>query len=137
MSLPLQLSFFDAPPASYAAVPVRSHVRRVKSAHPAPVQRERSTARHQAPHNGTTTSKQAADALTDSGIATSQYARVVACVRQSGAQGLTREEIAQQVGIRLSAVCGRVNEAIKNGLLFEEGTRKSVEGFAQKVVKAR
>lgn len=38
---------------------------------------------------------------------------------------LTREEIAHNTGMRLSAVCGRVNALIAAGRLVERGTKRS------------
>lgn len=41
----------------------------------------------------------------------------------------SRAELAMQTGMRLSSVCGRVNELLNVGLLFEGGNRKcSVTG---------
>lgn len=50
-----------------------------------------------------------------------QEQRVIACIEQHGP--LTRDEIAERTGLRLSAVCGRVKALVDNGKLIERGTR--------------
>lgn len=37
--------------------------------------------------------------------------------------GLTRNEISTNAGIRINAVCGRVNKLIKKGILKEDGKK--------------
>lgn len=50
-----------------------------------------------------------------------QELRVLESVERNGPQ--TREELAQSTGLRLSAVCGRVNTLIARKRLTERGTR--------------
>ena len=50
-----------------------------------------------------------------------QEQRVVHAIEAFGSQ--TREELANATGLRLSAVCGRVNALIASGVLSERGTR--------------
>jgi len=37
--------------------------------------------------------------------------------------GLTRQEVSDLLGLRLCAVCGRIKELMKEGAVFEDGTR--------------
>lgn len=53
-------------------------------------------------------------------------------------KGLTREEVSQLLSLRLSSVCGRVNELIKKGCVFEQSRRLNTtgrEGYILKVAK--
>ena len=50
-----------------------------------------------------------------------QRVRVLDAVTKHGA--LTREEVAQITGMRLSAVCGRVADLVRDGHLIEQGTK--------------
>ena len=52
-----------------------------------------------------------------------QWMIVFQAVNRS-ANGLTRSEIEGNTGLKLAAVCGRVNELIKEGILSDTGTRK-------------
>lgn len=45
---------------------------------------------------------------------------VLDAVAQSGASGLTRNEIAERLGIALSSVCGRVTELLESGDVFQQ-----------------
>jgi predicted transcriptional regulator len=56
--------------------------------------------------------------LLDSGAIGRQQAQILIHLRTTGAS-LTRNEIAAQTGIRLSAVCGRVRELLDAGKLEE------------------
>lgn len=37
--------------------------------------------------------------------------------------GVTRQEISEQLRMPINSVCGRVNELMKNGFVFEDGKR--------------
>lgn len=54
--------------------------------------------------------------------AQTQKQQVLQTVRNY-AEGLTRNEIAGLLCIRINAVCGRVNQLLKDGLLYEDGKR--------------
>lgn len=158
-----QLSLFgDTSHQSTAthAVLVRSHLRRVKGE---PIQRpdpsdyveqarqedkRRAESRDTgllAPHNGQATSQAAAESLTTEHLQ-NQERRVLDALRTAGQQGLTREQLADITGIRLTDIC-----RVCNGLAaLTEGaqragrvarvtdgpdTRKSRAGRAQKIVR--
>lgn len=59
--------------------------------------------------------------LQHEGALAPQEQRVVEAIRQFGA--MTRDEIAERTGMRLSAVCGRCKSLIDAGRLQEQGTR--------------
>lgn len=48
---------------------------------------------------------------------------------------LNREQIAQHLGWKGSAVCGRVNSRVTKGCLIEAGTAKTSTGHTAKLVK--
>lgn len=51
---------------------------------------------------------------------------------------LTRQEIVQKTGIPINAVCGRVNEMIRDGWVNEVGRREcTVTGFDAVTVEAK
>jgi hypothetical protein len=56
--------------------------------------------------------------------AESQQERVLCEIRASGAAGLTRNEIAAQMGIPLASVCGRVNTLLELGEVFQSGAKR-------------
>lgn len=64
------------------------------------------------------TSRAALQMMIESGAAGMQQARVLLYLRRKH-RALTRNEIAEAMGIRLSAICGRVNELLKSRLLTE------------------
>ena len=67
----------------------------------------------------TKTSKQAYDELVSSGKAATQRGIILnAMLRQY--RGLTRRELSTVSGLEINAVCGRVNELVKNGALKED-----------------
>lgn len=81
------------------------------------------------------TSLQAYRSLQADGKLPPQCERVVSVVAQFGA--MTRDEIAERSGLRLSAVCGRVSELIRSGRLQEDPTRTRLNrssGKANKLV---
>lgn len=110
----LQPSLFDdvptARPLDYHAVPVRSHVRRVKGSAPAPT----------APHNGTSTSRTAAVAVAESGKSATYRERVLECIRRAGERGITRADIEAQTGLTGNTIRPRVYELM--------GRQKDSEG---------
>jgi len=67
------------------------------------------------------TSLQAFRSLHSEGKIAPQESRVLAAIQARGA--MTREEIAEATGLRLSAVCGRVASLIDALHLTERGTR--------------
>lgn len=67
------------------------------------------------------TSRAAFGALRAEGKLAPQEQRVIQAIRDHGP--LTREEISERTGLRLSAVCGRVNKLVELGTLDERGTR--------------
>ncbi len=67
-------------------------------------------------------SNKAYRALKGAGALPPMQALVLGCVGMNGV--MTRAEIAAHTGMRLSSVCGRVNELIDRKLLEEFGTVK-------------
>lgn len=49
--------------------------------------------------------------------------------------GLTREQIAQELGWKEASVCGRVNSLVAKGLLIEEDGAKTSSGRPAKFVR--
>lgn len=123
----VQLDLFGQPTAPLPARPgvlVRSHIRHVRGSSPVP-------------HNGTETSRAAAQAVTAAGTDTTQKGRILALLLASKVEGMTRAEIAKASGIRESTVCARVSQLMRDGKAVELGrTRKSEFGAEQKVVHA-
>jgi len=62
-------------------------------------------------------SLQAYDSVKASGVAVSQRNRVVAWIRAH--PRCSRSDISEGTGVRLASVCGRVNELLKVGAIFE------------------
>ncbi len=60
----------------------------------------------------------------DSGKQSTQWMRIYAWLGHCYVKPRTRSELASDLGMRMSSVCGRVNELIKAGLLVEDGRRK-------------
>jgi hypothetical protein len=98
------------------------------------------------PHNGTQTSRAAAESLTSEHLQ-AQEARVLSALRSVGSAGLIREQIASMTGLELTDVCRVVNglagvtkgaEKANRPKLVEDGpqTRRSSHGRSQKVVRA-
>jgi hypothetical protein len=154
----MQFNLFDEPlPQSTATreVLVRSYLRSVKGAEkparpftrPAqPRKAQRGTDSPSAPHNGTDTSRAAADSLSSKHIQ-AQEQRVISVMRDAGKRGLIREEIAKRTGLELTDVCRVVNglagatrSAQRAGrpTLVTDGpdTRRSSHGRSQKIVRA-
>ncbi|MFP4145884.1 MAG: hypothetical protein ACLFV3_12165 [Phycisphaeraceae bacterium] len=61
------------------------------------------------PHNGTETSREAAEQLERFGAETA-CGRVLAAIAAAGERGLTNQEIAERLDMREGAVCGRTNQ---------------------------
>jgi DNA-binding NarL/FixJ family response regulator len=62
------------------------------------------------------------------------YREIVRC----GLNGATRAEIAEQLGIRESTVCGRCRELLDRGLIYDTGTtRQTTSGRAAVVMRAK
>ena len=59
-----------------------------------------------------------------SGKLCAQSLRVLECVRNAGECGMTRHEIADELKIPLSSVCGRVNELLGSKLQQRAGQRR-------------
>lgn len=64
--------------------------------------------------------------------AESQEAKVLAFIRNS--QGVTREQIAVGLGLRLQSVCARVSALLKRGLIHPCGERIGESGRAAEVL---
>ena len=80
------------------------------------------------------TSLAAYRSLQDTGKLSPQEQTVLEALSRFG--GMTREELAHNTGMRLSAVCGRVNALIAAGKLIERGTKRSpTSGKTAKVVR--
>lgn len=58
--------------------------------------------------------------------ASKQRESVLACIQSAGEQGMTRNEIAESLGIPLSSVCPRVHELLKaeRPLIYISATRR-------------
>jgi DNA-binding IclR family transcriptional regulator len=52
----------------------------------------------------------------------------------AGRAGATREELAEQTGIRLASICGRVNELLRVGLVQEDGRTRLNESAREAAV---
>lgn len=88
------------------------------------------------PHNGTDTSKEAADGARK--FASDQSRRVLAYVTGKGADGATRDEISERTGIGIPAVCARVNELVAADILSATSIRRPTRsGKAAEVVVAK
>jgi predicted transcriptional regulator len=80
------------------------------------------------------TSRLSYQALIDNNELGPRCKAVVAAIFIDGP--LTRDEIAEKTGMRLSSVCGRVNELVCVGVLEETAPKRSpVTGKLQKVVR--
>ena len=55
--------------------------------------------------------------ITETGVATTQKERVFLAVKSVGE--VTRQELSVQTELPINVVCGRINELIKEGRLFE------------------
>lgn len=75
------------------------------------------------PHNRTATSHAAAETKQRSGTADSDRNRI-AVFLHTCPQGLTRQQLADDLGLQIQSVCPRVHELIEAGILVEVGTRK-------------
>lgn len=96
-----------------------------------------------APHNRTETSVAAARAvLPRVGTDKARIMRMLEALRDSDPHvwqlfGASRARIAAASGIPLATVCARVNELIKEGLCYEEGTESYGSHRPGKIVRAR
>jgi len=90
-----------------------------------------------APHNGTATSRAAALALDPDWLAT-QCGEVYAEILKAGDEGKTRHELVIKDVRELASVCGRVDNLLKMGMIYEpEGvTRPTKSGRQAQVVRA-
>lgn len=52
------------------------------------------------------------------------YKKILETIKKYGADGITRGEIAEICKMEKSTVSARVNELLKFGILYEDGTRK-------------
>lgn len=64
-----------------------------------------------------------------------QRDRILACLKSYGPH--SREQLAIATGIRLSAVCGRVNELLADGLIEPAGTVQGSAGLQVETVRAK
>lgn len=91
------------------------------------------------PHNGTTTSRAAAESVAKSGRAAEDRRRILRLLSMDQAKpfwdaGYTREELEIELDIESGSVCPRVNELVKAGFVEERGTRKTTKGKSAKIV---
>jgi predicted transcriptional regulator len=76
-------------------------------------------------------------AVREDGTTARQYALILALLRTVPTVALSRTDIANMTGIRLSSVCGRIAELRDDGLVIEPGTRKCPHtGKTVKIVQA-
>ena len=89
-----------------------------------------------APHNGTATSRAAAMALDPAWQAT-QCGIVYAAIKARS--GATREELTEATGLPIQTICGRVDNLLKMGMIYEpEGvTRPTKSGRQAQVVRVK
>lgn len=96
-----------------------------------------------APHNHTETSVAAARRVlprvgTDKErVLAYLYGRRVTPIEYGSTVGASRARIAADLGMPLATVCARVNELIKEGLCYEEGTESYGSHRPGKIVRAR
>lgn len=83
------------------------------------------------PHNRSDTSKAAAERIAPE--APTMRAKVLNCIRGAGDRGITRQEIADALPMRIQTVCGRVGELLDSGEVYEV-TDKRRDG--RKILKA-
>jgi DNA-binding NarL/FixJ family response regulator len=82
------------------------------------------------------TSIAAAEAIAD--MAPTLRGKVYREIVRRGDQGATRAEIAEQLAIRESTVCGRCRELLDLGLIYDTGTtRQTTSGRAAVVMRAK
>jgi len=82
------------------------------------------------------TSIAAAEAIAD--MAPTLRGRVYAAIAARKQSGATREELATELGLRLSTVCGRVAELAEQGLIYDSGTtRTGTSGREAVVMRAK
>lgn len=130
------MSLFDPPPADEqpAVAPAPAPALTPAPA-PLPVDEPRATL----PHNGTATSKRAAELAEPA--ADTDCGRILTFLRKRGAKGATREEIAVGLGMLIQTVTPRVHTLINAqrwGLAYETGeTREGGTGRASKIVYAK
>jgi len=81
-----------------------------------------------------TTSLEAYQAIESSGAATLQRQKVWIALRLFGA--MTRQEVADQTGIKLSSICGRVRELEELGQVEVAGYKLGDSGVRNEVLRA-
>lgn len=86
-----------------------------------------------APHNNTDTSIEAARQAADK--APTQKDRIVAFIEAAGP--LTEDELEVSLRLLRSAVCARVNELVKQGILRDSGMRRLTRFGAKAVIWER
>lgn len=75
-------------------------------------------------YNASTTSFLAYLSVRDDGTVANQQAKILALLRAIPATALSRLDISNLTGIRLSSVCARIAELRAEGHVVEPGTRK-------------
>lgn len=75
-------------------------------------------------HNQTTTSFMAYLSVRDDGTKANQQAKILALLRTIPSTALSRLDIANLTGIRLSSVCARIAELRAEGHVIEPGTKR-------------
>lgn len=76
------------------------------------------------PHNGTDTSRAAAEALRET--ESIQRQRIYDALLLRGRRGATDHQLAELTGYELSAVNGRRNRLVRDGLVVDSGRRQTV-----------
>ena len=80
------------------------------------------------PHNGTETSKAAAEAIAL--ISGDQRRKVYDFIKSRGEEGATRKEIERGVGITTQSACPRMDELKRDGLIVKVGeTREGCQAW--------
>lgn len=83
------------------------------------------------------TSEKAYQVLCDEGVDGEQRVKVFKSITSAGKDGITRQEIVEDTGLSINAVCGRVNELLKDNRVFEDGaTRTGITGRQNLIIKA-
>ena len=80
-------------------------------------------------HNTKQTSLEAYESIKVDGTKKSQTESILFLIIER--PGLSRQDISKALGIAINAVCGRINELLKEGMIVENGTKKGNSGRKQ------
>ena len=78
-----------------------------------------------APHNGSETSRAAANSLTT--VVSGMRAAVLDHIRACGDHGATADEIQSELDMRVQTCSARCNELRRAGLIFRDGRKRRTE----------